>query len=124
VAAGLVATAIIVVTGVPLDRLVATGALPPLPPLYLLPLAWPAIIFLYFGAFYVFGKMAQIFPPPMPTFGSLIINIATLLAFLACVIGDPLVWLINKLFPRLVDIRDLRFINPYFFIYIHAPDSQ
>jgi hypothetical protein len=94
------------------------------PPLYLMPLAWLAIVFWAFGGLYVFGKMAQIFPPPMPAFGSLIINLATLLAFLACVIGDPLVWLINKLFPSLVNIRDLSFINPYFFIYVYAPNDR
>jgi hypothetical protein len=120
VAAGLVATAIIAV-GVPLERL-----FPPelRPPLYLMPLVWTVLVFCIFGTAYVFGKMCQLFPEPMPVFGSLIINLATLLAFLACIIGDPIVWLANKFVPSLINIRDLKFINPYFFIYVYAPDDK
>jgi hypothetical protein len=127
VAAGLVATAIIVVAGVPwerLEQLASSGQIPPIiPPLYLLPLAWPALVFLCCGTFYMVGRMMEgtyraLGVSVMVPFGSLITNLSTLAAFLACIIGDPLVWAINKAFPSFVDVRDLPFINRYFFIYV------
>src|SRR5262245_39852556 len=126
VAAGLVATAIIVVAGVPWEQL-RPGS--PLPPLYLLPLAWPALVLFIFAGFYMCGKIWQFMGqvtgiPFMVSLGSLTASLATLAAFLACIIGDPLVWLINKVFPSLTNIRDLKFINPYFFIYVYDPDGK
>lgn len=88
-------------------------------PFYVMPLIWPLLALPLAATFHFLGMILRAIPIPfVPLLGLWFQFIGSLLICL----GDPLVYLINRSFPALLNIADLGFFNFRPMIFITYPD--
>lgn len=81
----------------------------------IIPFAWAVGAQPYAIIFHVVGRLFGLFIPLLGPF------IALVASLMICV-GDPLVYILNRYFPRILNIADLRFMDFHPMIFITHPD--
>ncbi len=75
-----------------------------------MPFMWAIFSSLIVGAFYLISKI-------IPLFG-----IASLFFSLMIIVGDPIVYVFNRMFPKILDLTDFKILNFNAIIIVYHPE--
>lgn len=96
------------------------GAGAGLPPWYMMPVYLPAVYFTFLPFFFVTAKIITTF---LGKSGEAVVGLLTLFFGLVVAVGDPLVYLLFKVRPRLVPTQSFSFVNLCIILFVLDPSK-